>query len=235
MRPQQGIFGNCLGINGQHAHLEGCDGTVSSVCTVYSKESNRLKSLKQTVARIEFPVQFLKYVKAHAKSTHVGRFSRGIWLKSDGTLEQIEVIERLAVGGGVPIVDERFGGLKKFQSRGPNGRTGGERPIATNRKSQRKLEKRVLTVIIPKQYPPTEFGVEDRTRKAGLDYRVYQLSDNKTIALVDAKSDFTTTRRQDKEIEQAWKDGIPVYLVGRRYLPITSESIREPNGSKWIA
>ena len=31
----------CLGINGQHAHLKGCDGTTSSICRAYSRNYHR--------------------------------------------------------------------------------------------------------------------------------------------------------------------------------------------------
>jgi len=40
MRPVPGIYGECWGINGQHAHLDGCDGTTTSLCRKLRKEQD---------------------------------------------------------------------------------------------------------------------------------------------------------------------------------------------------
>ena len=39
-KPSNGINCACLGINGQHAHIDGCDGTKTSVCMKRRKEDD---------------------------------------------------------------------------------------------------------------------------------------------------------------------------------------------------
>lgn len=113
----------------------------------------------------------------------------------------------------------------------------GEREIAKNRKSQRKLERWVMKIGVWK----LELGfnkllhyVKDTRKTGGLDFEVHTRVRNKLIGRIDAKSEFKTTPPQDRQIAQAWKDGIPVFLVSRtKYLPITPWAKRKANGSIW--
>jgi hypothetical protein len=111
----------------------------------------------------------------------------------------------------------------------------GERGIAKNRKAQRKLERWVMKIGIWRLgFAKSLYYVKDVRKDGGLDFEVRLISDDSLVARVDSKSEFKTTKPQDRQIEESWHDNVLVFLVGRTsYLPITPETKRTDNGSIW--
>jgi hypothetical protein len=110
----------------------------------------------------------------------------------------------------------------------------GERAIAKNRVSQRKLERWVMTTGVWRLgFLKDRSYVVDTRKKGGFDFEIRSKTNNQLVGLVDAKSEFKTTEAQDRQIEQKW-NGIPVFLVSRtKYLQLTPRTKRKANGSVW--
>lgn len=153
----------------------------------------------------------------------------------DGRFEQVGEM------GPITKIPIHTGELREFKRRkSSSGRKGGERPIARNRKSQRALENWVLGTGVWKLSKNLGLGATSEThaivnnsRGRGFDFDVILRDTSELQFRVDAKSEFVTTRYQDKQISDSV--GVRHFLMNtkRYYEPTKTDAIRSDNGSMW--
>jgi hypothetical protein len=229
MKPPQGAYFQCLGINGQHAHLDGCDGSEDSVCYDY-RRSSYARSATQEINRNNNPNRTAEYFGAldwaHTEypGRRVGPWVHPLWEAAHPGKKWDDL--RAPESRVIEIKETNvFDGLRIPRPGKSNGPGTRERKQVKDPEAAMLTRELAVTKILEEKWPAPEFEVT----KTGVGSDRAIKKDGQTVALVDIKSGLHMSSRQYKTAIASHKKNIPYWLVGLNWkYQVTPTSRRVP-------
>ena len=220
---------------------------------------NERYHLLNKIAEAIHPIIFARY-KAVASSIAGGgtRFTKKYWLQAGGTERQIAGFyaslpsfdskraatrqQRRAIKRAEAKASRRSTYLTEYFYAESDrvGKVGKERAIAKNRKTQRQREawaKRTGVWRLGKVlglWGEKTHSIRDNTRGRGFDFDVIPLRASTPDFRVDAKSAFTTSKYQSRQVRIGWRLGIRSFLLDyNKYKECKRSTWKGANGDVW--